>query len=96
MIFGFKPKGNFVLPEWAGTLKNYYWVIRVESRDKDKRRKYYRWIAKEKLRLVETGIDYELIKAVCKYLSNLGLQSEIRLIAIANEEKKQLKLDFRD
>lgn len=47
-----------------GQLKEYYWHIRVEGRDKAKRRRYYRYVAKEKLRLAEQGIDQKLISGM--------------------------------
>jgi hypothetical protein len=69
MIYGFRHQGGFELPGWAMQLKHYYWVIRVEGRDKVKRRRYYRYVAKEKLRLAEINIDQELIIAVCRYIA---------------------------
>jgi len=94
MLHGFKPQGGYVLPEWAGQLRNYYWVVRVESRDKSKRRRYYRYIAKEKLRLVEAGVDFNLIRAVCRYLCGFNSAAEKRLAEITNFKEKQLQLDF--
>lgn len=51
-------------------LNNYYWFIRC-TRDKALRRKYYRWIAKEKKRLVkESGVDAEYLRLYCRALSD--------------------------
>jgi hypothetical protein len=75
-VQGFHHRGEFDPPEWANTLKNYYLHIRVEGRDKAKRRRYYRKIEKEKLRLAEMGVSQELLISVCRYLSTLNLSSE--------------------
>lgn len=62
------------MPEWGGLLRNYYYFIREsrgESRySRAKRRKYYRYIEKEKIRLVTLGFDNELIRLYCRFLSN--------------------------
>lgn len=36
------------------------------------RRKLYRYIADEKKRLTESGVDVELVRLECRYLSNLS------------------------
>ncbi|WP_159355650.1 hypothetical protein [Methylovorus glucosotrophus] len=68
---GFHHRGEYGVPDWAHNLQNYYWFIRVEGRDKAKRRKFYRLIEKEKLRLAECYVNQELILAVCRYLATL-------------------------
>lgn len=60
-------------------LNNYYWQIRY-TRIKAVRRKYYRYIAKEKKRLIDSGVDAEELRLLCRHLSNLrNEQAEIRL-----------------
>jgi len=94
-VQGFHHRGEFDPPEWANNLKNYYWYIRVEGRDKAKRRKYYRYIAKEKIRLSELGLDQELIILVCRYLSSLKNHSGVRMVDKEKEGIRQLAFDFK-
>lgn len=59
------------MPEWSGRLCNLYWFLRYHRKyDEAKRRKLYRQIADEKKRLHETGVDAELVRLLCRYLSN--------------------------
>ncbi|SDZ04242.1 hypothetical protein SAMN05421754_10473 [Nitrosomonas sp. Nm58] len=51
-------------------LYNYYWFIR-SSRNTSVQRKYYRLVAKEKKRLIQSGVDKEEIRLLCRHLSNL-------------------------
>ena len=51
-----KSREYFDQPYWAGRLRNYYWVIRNEGRNKTKRRMYYRLVAAEKLRLTPVTV----------------------------------------
>ena len=67
------------MPIWARRLKEFYWRISLEGRDKAKRRRYYRYAAKEKLRLAEQGINQDVIIAVCKYLANLNAMNGYKL-----------------
>ena len=91
---GFHHRGEFDPPEWANNLRNYYWFIRVEGRDKAKRRKYYRRIEKEKLRLVELGYDPVIVIALCRYLSTLNPKSAIALKELLSESNHQLSLNL--
>ncbi|UOF82924.1 hypothetical protein [Inoviridae sp.] len=68
------------LPEWANDLRNLYWVIRVEGRIESKRRRYYRKVEKEKLRLAELGVSQTKIAAVCRYLCNFKNASTLRTV----------------
>lgn len=56
------------VPKWASHLNNCYYRIRVEGPSMGLRRKYYRMVRVEKLRLLESGVEIELIYSVCKYL----------------------------
>ncbi len=94
-MYGFHNRGGFDTPPWALKLTHYYWVIRVEGRDKVKRRRYYRYVEKEKLRLAEMGIHQPLILAVCKYLVNLSVVSGNKMHQIMTAEVRQLTFDFR-
>ncbi len=51
-------------------LNNLYWFIRY-TRIKSVEIKYYRDVAKEKKRLIESGVDVEEIRLLCRHLSNL-------------------------
>lgn len=94
MVLMFHNRGGEDLPEWAGLLTNYYWRIRVERRNKVLRRKYYRYVAKEKLRLAEIGIEQTLIIAVCRYLVDFNIVSGRKVKELMSTEPKQLVFDF--
>lgn len=95
-MYGFHNRGGADLPEWSGLLVNYYYRIRVEGRDKVKRRRYYRYVAKEKLRLAEIGVDQTLIIAVCRYLVNFNVVSGNKVTQLMMTEPRQLVFDFFD
>jgi len=79
---------NYVdLPEWATNLRQLYWVIRVEGRIESKRRRYYRKVEKEKLRLAELGVNQTKISAVCRYLCSFKNANTLREV-LAMEEKQ--------
>jgi len=97
MLLGFNRQAEVPLPEWSQRLRNYYWFIRVEERDKAKRRRYYRLIEKEKLRLVEEYLlDQEILEAVCRYLAGFNRRSGDKVAHLLLEINPQLKLDFRN
>lgn len=87
-------RGYVDLPDWSSNLKLPYWKIRIEGRNKAIRRKCYRQIQAEKLRLVELGYDIETINAICRYLSSFRLSSATKLMGLLNTEAVQLKLPF--
>ncbi len=93
---GFQHRATSELPTWANVLQGYYWRVRVEGRDKTKRRRYYRYIRIERLRLVELGIELDEVEAVCKYLVSLKQINADRLHLILVGEPEQLRLDFFD
>lgn len=85
----FHNTGFVDLPSWALPLKYPYWRIRVEGRNKALKRRCYRLIERLKLRLVESGIDIELINAVCRYLvsfKNLAAEHLRYLLANPNPQ----------
>lgn len=94
MMYGFRNAGLTDVPEWASDLKHYYWIVRVEKRNEAKRRKYYRKIRKEKLRLVEAGIDAVTLNRVCKYLVSLKEVNAQRLELVLAREPQQLSFNF--
>lgn len=51
-------------------LNNLYWQIRYHSRNKSAKRRYYRYVAAEKKRLIETGVDPEELRLYCRVLSS--------------------------
>ena len=94
MIYGFKHRAVTDLPKWANNLHYPYWVIRVENRNQAKRRRFYRAIEKEKIRLVESGIPIEYVNAVCKYLVSTRKVNAERLEKVLSEPIRQLTLRF--
>lgn len=48
-------------------LRNIYWQIRY-SRNKNRKRKYYRYAADEKKRLIASGVDPEELRLLCRAL----------------------------
>ena len=65
-----------------GKLTHFYWFIRYYSRNKSKKRKYYRYVAAEKKRLIESGADAEELRLYCRALSGrLNVHAERRLEA---------------
>ena len=93
-MYGFKHRATTPVPTWAINLKQSYFIIRVNNRNKTTVRKHYRLIEKEKLKLVESGIDFAQINAVCKYLVSLKQANADRLETALNIEIKQLSLKF--
>lgn len=49
-------------------LRNFYWYIRY-TRDKVTKRRYYRYVLKEKKRLIKSGVDAEYLRLLCRSLS---------------------------
>lgn len=82
------------VPEWARALNNYYYRIRVEGRNKAVRRKFYRLVRIEKLRLLESGVPLSQINVVCKYLVSLKQVNAERMAIELERETKQLSFDF--
>lgn len=95
MIYGHRHQGGYEIPDWAAKLKEYYWMIRVQGRDKSKQRRYYRLVSKEKLRLAENGFDQDLIRAVCRYLAGFSPKAGARLRQIAAHQPMQMTLHFK-
>ena len=93
-MYGFKHRATTPVPSWAINLKQSYFIIRVNNRNKTTVRKHYRLIEKEKLKLVESGIDSAQINAVCKYLVSLKQENADRLYIALKTELKQLKFNF--
>jgi len=59
------------MPEWSGELRRLYWFLRYRRAwDGAHRRRYYRYIEKEKRRLEETGVDREELRLLCRHLAN--------------------------
>lgn len=94
MSYQVKQSHYIDVPDWASNLKQLYWVIRVEKHSRVKRRRYYRYVFKEKLRLVETGLDQDLVNAVCRYLCELSVVSGRNLEKVMANPNPQQGLDF--
>ncbi len=68
------------MPDFS-KLYNLYWYIRV-MRNKSIKRRYYRYAAAEKKRLIESGVDAEELRLLCRSLSNRwNVHAERRLEA---------------
>lgn len=93
-MLGFTNRACADVPPWAATLNNYYWRIRVEGRNKSLRRKYYRLVRIEKLRLLELGVPLAQINVVCKYLVSLKQVNADRMSIELESDTKQLSFDF--
>ncbi len=91
---GFTHRSSIDVPDWARLLSNYYWRIRVDGRNKTIRRKYYRKVRAERLRLLESGIPLSHINVVCKYLVSLKQINAERMALELQAEFKQLSFDF--
>lgn len=89
---GFDESKNVDLPDWTINLRHFYWVIRVQGRIEKTRRKYYRKVEREKLRLAESGIPQIKIAAVCRYLSNFKNSNTLK--QVLSEPENQLSFSF--
>jgi hypothetical protein len=95
MLRTLNPAADIPLPEWSQNLVSYYWHIRVEGRNQAKRRRYYRLVSKEKLRLVEQyKIDQYVLNYLCRYLSNLKPNALRNLELMINNSDIQMKLEL--
>ena len=54
------------MPDFS-KLQNLYWFIR-DHRNKNIKRRYYRYVAAEKKRLLEAGVDPEELRLLCRAL----------------------------
>lgn len=88
----FHNTGFVDLPAWSKPLKYPYWRIRVEGRNQALKRRCYRLIERLKLRLVESGIDIELINAVCRYLVSLRKSAAEHVKQLLANPNPQLRL----
>ncbi len=94
-LHGFHHQGVDRRPEWVSSkLHLWYWILRVERPKGAKRRKLYRWIAKEKLRLAELNIDQELIDATCRYLCSLSAVSGRHMLELMDRPVRQMSFEF--
>ena len=82
------------LPVWSQNLANYYVVIRVHGRNKAVRRRWYRKVEKEKLRLAELGIYQPHIIAVARYLASVRYTRCVQLNQMLVEPLCQSCFDF--
>lgn len=63
------------LPYWSGPLCNGYWHLRMlRPFRRAALRQWYRRVAGEKKRLIESGVDPEQIRLLCLYLKNPKLE----------------------
>ena len=82
------------IPDWANNLANYYVGIRVDGRNRTLRRRYYRFVELEKLRLAMLGIDQKQIIAACRYLSGLRKRNNYKASIAMHTIHPQLSFNF--
>jgi hypothetical protein len=77
------------MPVWGQKLRNLYWFLRYHRKwNEAKRRLYYRRIADEKKRLIETGVDAELVRLYCRHLADMkNRHAEARYLFYARQGK---------
>lgn len=61
---------NFLVLIMFSKLNNLYWHLRF-TRKLSVKRRYYRYIANEKKRLISSGVDSECLRLRCRHLVNL-------------------------
>lgn len=67
----YNPRPMLNIPSYASQLSNHYWMLRYKrGRSAAARRRYYRYIKAEKIKLFSMGFDKEEIRLLCRYLSN--------------------------
>lgn len=94
-IKGLNPVGALKRPDWiSSNLHLWYFILRVEKPRSTKRRQLYRNIEGEKLRLAELGINQELIKATCRYLSCYSVVAGNKMIDLMDRVDVQMCFDF--
>lgn len=77
---------------WAHNLRNFYYMKRMLRPGQDaKRRAIYRQIEAEKKRLIESGVDAELVRLCCRYLANTRNRNAQRRF---EEYDRQQRLPF--
>lgn len=97
VLKGFHHVGVEIRPDWVSDeLHLWYFQLRVEKPRAAKRRRLYRLIEKEKLRLAELNICQELILATCRYLSSYSVVSGKRMIELMNRPVLQLSFNFEN
>jgi hypothetical protein len=94
-MYGFRHQGEMEIPDWVSSeLFLWSWQLRVERPKGAKRRKLYRWIYKEKLKLAEQGIDQDLINTTCRYLTSFNPTVGSKMARKMTEDCKQLSINF--
>lgn len=84
---------QFSYPAWTESLRNFYWQLRAcRAYDQAGRRKFYRRIRVERDRLVSSGINEELVRLLCRHLSDPTMK--IRAIRLAEFERKMCEQRF--
>lgn len=86
---------QYALPEWSHVLRNEYWFLRYcRSWDSAGRRRRYRRIAVEKKRLIESGVDFEELRLLCRHLANpRNRRAEERLLSYSRQLRLPLSVD---
>ncbi|BBJ22615.1 hypothetical protein W01_05420 [Candidatus Nitrotoga sp. AM1P] len=58
-------------PEWSSSIRNHYWHLRyARGFDLVRIRKRYRYIAAEKKRLRNEGVNAEVLRLLCRHMVN--------------------------
>ncbi|MER2514434.1 MAG: hypothetical protein ABTQ25_18800, partial [Nitrosomonas ureae] len=67
------------------------WRTRYHSRNKSAKRRYYRYVANEKKRLINSGVHIEEVRLLCRHLANLrNVCAERRLQAFRDNHSRDL------
>jgi len=54
-----------------GNLPGLYWFLRYHKRNTTVKRRYYRYLAKEKRLLIAAGVDAECLRRYCRMLCKI-------------------------
>lgn len=74
-------------------LQNIYWRIRFQRR-KNLKRKYYRYAAAEKKRLIEAGVDKEELRLFCRSLAKQHCEHAERRLKAYQSKVTQSPISF--
>ena len=81
------------MPTWTENLRHFYWFLRYcRKHNQACRRKYYRRIEHERKRLHEEGVDQELTRLFCRWVSNPRNENAEQRFQNHAQKLKQLTL----
>lgn len=69
----------YMPPVWSGRLRNFYYMLRYRRYfDSAGKRRYYRYIRRERDCLVASGVNAEHVRLLCRWLSNPAENAALR------------------